>query len=439
MNNFLSICYKALFFAVVLAVASPLGAQKLASAPIQGHTTPNSFKLWLLAKNADQVRMRLLDGDQVVKAKTVDVAGVAFWKDHAPITVEFTNLKPQQEYELEVALDGEVLEERYVFSTFPAELKEAYTFTVGSCALLVTGAWKILWSDKVKVFKTMATVDSDFMLWLGDNVYLLLGEWEKARRFQKKYTKVRTEPAINDFMRSRPNYAIWDDHDYGPDNCDGTFENKDATLANFQSFWPNPSFGTDETQGIFSHFKYQDSEFFLLDDRYHRIAANHQTMIGDAQMAWLKERLRASQATFKFVAHGSQVTNEANKYECMAQYPQKEELFDFIRDEKITGVIFLSGDRHFTELLKTKREGAYPLYEFTNSPLMSPVRKAVGKPGDPEFVNPQRESNTLVTERNFGTVTVNGPVEDRAVTFRCFDRHGLQLWERTLKASDLDF
>ena len=33
--------------------------------------------------------------------------------------------------------------------------------------------------------------------------------------------------------------------------------------------------------------------------------------------------------------------------------------------------MFLSGDRHFTELLKVERPGTYPLYEFTSSPLTS--------------------------------------------------------------------
>jgi len=414
-------------------------SQQLTSAPIQGHTTSSSFKLWLMTQNTDQVRLKLMEGDKVVKAKSIDVSAVSFWKDHAPITVEFDRLKPATSYQVSVALDGEEMAERYEFSTFQEGSKDEYSFSVGSCALLVTGGWKLLWRDKTKIFRSLAQTDTDFMLWLGDNVYLLLGEWEKADRMQKKFTKVRTEPAINDFLRTRPNYATWDDHDYGPDNSDGTFENRDATLANFQSFWPNPDFGTADTKGVFSHFRYQDSEYFLLDGRYHRVAKGFQTMLGDAQMEWLKERLKDSEATFKFIVNGSQVTNMASNHECLAQYPQYEELMGFLRDEKITGVVMMSGDRHFTELLRTDRDDLYPIYEFTNSPLMSPVRKKVGKSDDPEFGNPQRVSGTLITERNFGSVTIGGSSDDRSCTFRSFDQNGKQLWEQTIYARDLDF
>jgi len=136
---------------------------------------------------------------------------------------------------------------------------------------------------------------------------------------------------------------------------------------------------------------------------------------------------------------GSQVTNAANSFECMAQFPDYNELLEFIRTERITGVIFLSGDRHFGELLKSRPEGLYPMYEFTCSPLMSPVRKAIGRPNNSEFGNPQRISGTLVLERNFGTIAIGGPADDRSCTFTTFDQKGTQLWEHTIYARDLRF
>lgn len=428
-----------LLISLLWAFPSTLWAQKLASAPIQGHTTTNSIKLWLMVQDAEKVRMVLREGIQGKGAKTVDVAGMKFWKDYAPVTVEFLRLEAGKEYSLHIEVDGEPVEEVYHVSTFSEEQAGDYEFMAGSCALYATGIWKMAWPDKTRIFKSMAEQDSDFMLWLGDNVYLLLGEWEKAERFQKKFTRVRLDKEINTFLQSCPQYAIWDDHDFGPDNADGTFHNKDATLANFQAFWPNPYFGTDETPGIFSHFRYQDSEFFLLDDRYHRIMEGHQQMLGPEQMAWLKEKLAASTATFKFIAHGSQVLNRANRHECLAMFDEQRELIDFLKSERIEGVVFLSGDRHFTELLLEQPEDCYPLYEFTCSPLMSFIRKKTGKEKDPEFANPQRVDGTLLCKRNYGKVAISGPADDRVCTLSTYDKKGRQIWQRDIRAEDLRF
>lgn len=287
--------------------------------------------------------------------------------------------------------------------------------------------------------KTMTNMDGDFMVWMGDNNYLMFGEWNDKERMQKKFITMRLHKKFNRFFASRPHYATWDDHDFGPDNSDGTFPNKDATLANFQSFWPNPYYGTDKTPGVFSHFKYMDSEIFLLDDRYHRISSGRQQILGPGQMAWLKERLSASTATFKFIVHGSQVLNELNTYECYAEYDERQVLFDFIRDSQVEGVIFLSGDRHFTELLKLKQEGLYPFYEFTNSPLTSFLRRSMNREKNVEHNNPQRVPGTLVVKRNFGSVDISGPFGDRVCTLRTFDKSGNLEWEYKIKARELRF
>ncbi|MCK5923916.1 MAG: hypothetical protein KAG66_23480, partial [Methylococcales bacterium] len=100
---------------------------------------------------------------------------------------------------------------------------------------------------------------------------------------------------------------------------------------------------------------------------------------------------------------------------------------------------FLSGDRHFSELLKYEQEGCYPLYEYTNSPLTSPVRKKPGKPGNPEYNNPLRVPGTQYNARNFGTIEISGPLDDRICTLRLFSKKGKLIWTHELKARELRF
>ena len=114
---------------------------------------------------------------------------------------------------------------------------------------------------------------------------------------------------------------------------------------------------------------------------------------------------------------------------------EQQELLDFLRTARIEGVVFLSGDRHHTELLKRQEPGLYPLYEFTSSPLTSNGRRI-----PEEENNPRRVPGTWVTAtRNFGIVEVTGPPKERVLTLRTLDGTGKELWKREIRRAELGF
>ncbi len=83
-------------------------------------------------------------------------------------------------------------------------------------------------------------------------------------------------------------------------------------------------------------------------------------------------QLVSSNATFKIVAGGNQMMNPLTPFEAFGNFPDEQKrLSDFIREARGPGVLFLSGDRHHTELIKGTEPGLYPLYDFTSSPLTS--------------------------------------------------------------------
>ncbi|HSN88027.1 MAG TPA: alkaline phosphatase D family protein, partial [Thermoanaerobaculia bacterium] len=146
--------------------------------------------------------------------------------------------------------------------------------------------------------------------------------------------------------------------------------------------------------------------------------------------------LVSSRATFKIVAGGSQFWNPLVFYEAFGKFPaEQRELLDFLRDAKVEGVVFLSGDRHHTELLKRVEPGLYPLYEFTSSPLTSGTHK-----GEQEKDNPARIPGTWVTEvRNFGLIEVTGKPEERVLRLRTLDPQGKELWKYEVREGELRF
>ena len=66
-----------------------------------------------------------------------------------------------------------------------------------------------------------------------------------------------------------PQYAIWDDHDFGPNDGDKSFVLKETSRKVFMNCWANPSYG-EEGKGIYTRITYNDCDFFLMDDRYFR-------------------------------------------------------------------------------------------------------------------------------------------------------------------------
>lgn len=292
------------------------------------------------------------------------------------------------------------------------------------------------------IFDAIADKRPDVMLWLGDNVYLRRQEYHDTAAMAARYRAQRAAPPLRRLLTATSHLAIWDDHDFGPNDADGSFTLKGETLRLFRLYWANPGYGLPETPGIFGVASAADVDFVLLDGRYHRTHPRlpdgpDKTMFGAAQLAWLRSALLNARGSVKLVANGSQFWNAASRFEGLHQFPgEQKALHDFLLAQRIPGLLFLSGDRHFTELLRIDRPGAYPLHEFTSSPLTS---RAWEKPEARERDNPQVVPGTLVGRRQFGLIRVTGPGDDRRIALESYDAKGALLWRHELRARDLAF
>ena len=92
--------------------------------------------------------------------------------------------------------------------------------------------------------------------------------------------------------------------------------------------------------------------------------------------------------------------------------------------------------RASTELLRIERPDAYPLFEFTSSPLTS---RAWENPEAAERSNPDVVPGTLIGKRQFGLIRVTGPAKARRIALESYDQSGTLLWRHELRAQDLRF
>ena len=199
-----------------------------------------------------------------------------------------------------------------------------------------------------------------------------------------------------------------------------------------------PPQGLAETggQGIATALSFMDVDVFILDNRTFRINPDNRTrtpqMLGQAQLDWLISALQYSEAPFKLVAVGSQVVSDYAGYENMAMFAaERGELLRRIDAEDIRGVVFLTGDRHSSELSSLTLPGGRTVLDFTCSALTSGSYDHSSEP------NHNRMDDTMVGIRNYGTLSFSGPRTERVMTIRTMDGEGNLLWEREFAASDL--
>ena len=417
------------------------------SGPMVGYSTMQEVLLWVQTEERANVHFEYYEiNNPKVKFSTNKIETEK--KNGYVAKLIADQVIPGKKYKYEVYINNYKIERNYAMEFQTQELWKWRTdppdvkFIIGSCSYINEPKFDRPgkpYGSNFEIFNSINKKNPDFMLWLGDNTYLREPDWNSRTGFIKRYSHTRAFPELQPLLASTHHYATWDDHDYGPNNSDGSFWLKETASEIFKLFWGNPNYNVTGKGGITGFFQWSDLDFFLLDNRYHRTANNNLTgnrqMLGKDQIDWLINALSFSQASFKFIAVGGQVISNGAVYENYATYPdERKYLLDKIREAKIEGVIFLDGDRHHTILSKMQEtKNVYPLYDLTCSSLTAGVNN------DNEPYNSFKLEETFVNVNNFGMLNVTGPTNDRELTIQIFDKDGKELWIKSIKANDLKY
>lgn len=433
------------FFTSFIVVAQP----RIISGPMLGLVELRDAKVWV--EVSPEVKSASLQFNKKgnTQSKTINYKG-ELGNDFNPIQFTIGGLDFNTTYQYRILINGKPTNATGEFTTKDLwqwrKPAPDFSFLTGSCSYFNEPVFDrpgTPYGKDSSIFEPMAKEKAAFMLWLGDAWYTREVDYYSEWGLWYRASHDRAVPALQNFLKSMPQMAIWDDHDYGPNDIGKNYILKETSREIWKKYWCNPSYG-ENGQGTYTMTSWGDADIFLTDDRWWRSADRmkdsvdgfpnpEKEMLGQQQMEWLKNSLLYSNAAFKIIVMGSQVLNPVSPFDKWWNFPAEyDELMNFLKEYKINGVIFLTGDRHHSEIIKVERPGTYPLYDITVSPLTSGTHVF----GNAEKNNPYRVLG-IDQKQNYGKFSFTGSRNDRKFTVEYFGVKGEKLGSWSVSEKEL--
>lgn len=284
------------------------------------------------------------------------------------------------------------------YSSF-SQINKDLTIAFGSCNKQDQN--QPLWDD-------IGNEKPNLWIWLGDNIY---GDSDDPFVLRAKYNMQLNNPGYKKFIEKVPVIGTWDDHDYGKNDGNKTFNIKKESQALALDFFNEPAESSRrKQQGIYTSYSYnvgkKKIKVILLDVRYHQdplkkdengyIPDPQADILGEEQWRWLEKQLRGSRANVNIIGSGLQFIPEEHRTEKWGNFPSSlSRFYKLLSKSKVKGVILITGDRHIGEISKTDIPGVkYPIYEFTSSGLTHSTTNS-------KSINKYR-IGSLVTQKHYG-------------------------------------
>ncbi|MBA3850601.1 MAG: phosphodiesterase, partial [Opitutus sp.] len=377
-----------------LAASVLAHAGQLVSGPMLGHRAHREVFLWTEVKGAESVALDYWIAGQPETKQTIALVDLPA----TPAGGQIAQFRPGllemgATYDYALRIDGEP----QTFP-FPTQFKTTdqwewrrpapdFKFLFGTCAYFNDPPYDRPgegYGKTMETFRLMGESGADFMIWGGDNWYYREADFSSVSGLWYRAQRDRAHPELRQLFATMHHYATWDDHDYGSNDANKSFEFKGEALDIFKAYWGNPGYGEPDNAGVYTKFFWGDAAFIVMDNRYHRDDTEldqtlrpDKSQYGARQLEWLKQSLLQVKVLlhyrFIFIVTGGQVLTSFGGASETFDYFRREraEILKFIEEHKIPGVIFLSGDVHFTELARAQLPNGQAIYELTSSPLTS--------------------------------------------------------------------
>ena len=235
-------------------------------------------------------------------------------------------------------------------------------------------------ADTAPVWAEIGELSPDLLYLGGDTPYIDTADLAAIR---KKHRAFLDEPELAKIVRRISTVGIWDDHDFGKNNGNGgNFKHgKAATRKGFVEYRAHRRYGDGAGNGVYHKSDLGAMEIFHLDPRWFSqtepspIDEFEPTCYGKAQWDWILKSLKESEAPFKVLSMGAIWQDKKNSEtdDMFTYWYERDALLDFIKRERISGVVLHGGDIHVARHLVHPQRVGYDLHDF----IMSPGHKRV--------------------------------------------------------------
>ena len=268
-----------------------------------------------------------------VGSLTLDERGVA------RSTVD--GLRPATAYRFGVVVNGEPDATRGAGSfRTPGRGAESFRVALSSCARVGSNG---------RVFDAITAADPLVYLAMGDIHYANIGV-NSPDAFRSAYDRLLTEPGQAALYRQVPIAYVWDDHDYGPNDGDSTSPSRPAARQVYREVVPHAGVEPGDAP-INQAFTIGRVRFVMTDGRSER---TDDSMLGEAQLAWLLDELTSSSRTHALVVWVNPVPWIVEAREGGDNWSgfagERRLIANAVAEAGIDNLMMVSGDAHMVAL-----------------------------------------------------------------------------------------
>jgi len=313
-------------------------------------------------------------------------------------------------------------------------------------------------TDDSSIFTQIMKIKPDVWAWLGDVAYVdykvlpMMFTYPGETKILNKFNEAKNHPAYTQFRNSTNIIGIWNSHDYGISNGGKFFQHKTLTQQLWLDFIDEPADSPRrKREGIYESYYLGGPtkvKIILLDIRYSRdeesVLGHEGDELGSEQWKWLEEELKNNEAKFTMIGSGTQILPDDRIVFSSWYVNSRQRLFDLIKKHKKSGVMLMSGDVHYSEIMKypCRERIGYDLYEITSSGLTHHVAEVVPSAG--EFINSMfpdtyNTDEDRYFERNFAVLRFNFKEQKPIAKIEIMNNYGKVVLERELDYAKLTF
>ncbi len=292
----------------------------------------------------------------------------------------------------------------------------------------------------------------DLFVFMGDNIY---ADTTNMTVMRAKYDALKTSAFFQGLRKKAPILATWDDHDFGANDAGDTYPMRRESQREFYDWLDEPADSPRrQREGIYDARLFGPSgkrvQIILLDTRYFRSPLERgehnaepsggpyvpskdtsKTMLGETQWRWLETELKKP-AEIRLIVSSIQFVAEFAGCEAWANFPhEKQRMLDLLKRTQAGGVVFLSGDRHWSELSKMPGPTGYPLYDLTASAMTQPHPRGTPTP------NRYRALPMTYHDVNVGQLHIDWDQRDPLLALKIIDVDGTSRLQHTIRLGEL--